>query len=159
MKFITFTLCLGLLACGGGDSDTSGHGGPYTLQEAEGISFVSGKITEGGSFDDSDLWTAWNGSGGLQLYTGGRKDANGKYKSTDLQPVNWFKKGGIYQTFSSLTEVPLDAPSDQAGLSLPHAKTGNAFILKNRDGVAYTRGFIVSATDESLTIDFDFPDL
>ena len=133
---------------GGGN----GNGNSYTISVGEGINFNTKKVTQPGNFKNSDLYAVENGLDGLKLISGGPN-------STQASPVNWFKSGGFHETFASLADVPSEKPSDKPfGQSLPHAKTGNGFVVKNHLGFGYTRGWISHADANEVVLEFSHLD-
>lgn len=130
----------------------SGNGSSYSVSVGEGIDFNTKSVTQPGHFKNSDLYAVENGLDGLKLISGGPN-------STKPSPVNWFKLGGVYQTFGSLAEVPSVRPSDSgSALSLPHAKIGNGFVVKNYLGFGYTRGWISYADEHEVVLEFSHLD-
>ena len=141
-----------LLSCSATPSGgNSGEGLDGGLKDGEGASFTQNKLTSPGNFKNSDIYAVENGPEGLKLISGGPN-------STEPSPVNWFKSGGKAQTFGSLAEVPNTKPSDTDTTSLPHAKTGNGFVVKNNMGFGHTRGWISYADAETVIIEYSHLD-
>ncbi|MFT5430098.1 MAG: hypothetical protein ACI9OJ_000771 [Myxococcota bacterium] len=148
--FITLSSTLLLIACssstgGGAEEETSS--GEVSLGAGSGIAFGTATVIGGNKFNQVDLVATENGDN-LRLQTGGAT-------STKSEPVNWFKLGGVPQTFAALDDVPFEKPADSDTQPLLAPKTGNGFVLKNYATGGWTRGFIKSADATTITINYE----
>ncbi len=111
-----------------------------------GVDMTTGAVQVPGNFANSDLFASANG-GHLKL-------ATGSDKPTTNRPVNWFiGAGGVAATFAGLDDVPDDRPDAATTQALPHAKTGNGFVLMTSRGTWF-KGFIREATATQITVEY-----
>ncbi len=149
---VAFGLSLGLVAaCDTSTSSSSVNAsatsGVVTLGTDEGIDFTTGVVQQPGNFGNSDLYTSQNGSA-MKLTSGG---AN----IVDVRPVSFFQtSGGVYPIYADLDDVPNVRPEASMKLPLPKADVGNGFTILTASG-AYTKGFVVSASATSVTIQYE----
>lgn len=128
-----------------GPGDAAWPSGTLTIVVGEGIDFAGGVVVEVASFTNADIRAVANAP--VELRTGGPS-------ITKERPANWFQTaGGVFETFDSLADVPEELPDASDNTPLLNAKTGNGFVLLSAHG-GYTRGWISSATDTSVTIEF-----
>ena len=134
--------------CADGVEETTYEGhGTVTLTADTGIDFTTGIFQSKGNYATSDIYVT---SGGEHLML-----ASGGLNPTKNRPVDFFLgAGGIHETFDTLSQVPAIPPSADKTQSLIKAKTGNGFVVENSDG-SITRGWIRSAGDAGLVIDYD----
>ncbi len=129
----------------GGGSDAASPSGTVTFGHHQGVDFQTGALMDPGTFANSDLYAATNGSSGLNLLPGGQTSAN-------TRAVDWNVLGGVPQTYTSLAAVPDAAPTATA--TLVNAKTGNGGVVANKAG-GRTRVWISSASATSVTLQFE----
>lgn len=157
MRATTYSLCvvLGLvLGSCGPDGTSSGEPVEDAPTEAvvkveQGIAFGTGTLVT--KFTEADLMVTINGPDGPRAATGGAK-------STVNEPANWFIQGGVPRVFTSLAQVPKQKPQDGDPGILLHVKTGNGFMIKNFVSGAYTRGWVRSADETQVTIEYELVD-
>lgn len=126
--------------------ETSKAAGVVTISAEEGLDMVGGGLQQPGNFGNSDLYATSNGTA-LKLSPGGSNIVK-------TRVVTWFQtSGGVFPTYENINQVPNVKPTD-GSLSLPRATTGNGFVLENSAGT-FTKGYIVSASDTSVTIQFE----
>ena len=147
---LTVLLALVLVAgCDdGGDSSVAASttSGTVTLGADEGIDFNSGEVQRPGNFGNSDIYATRNGSA-LKLSGGGPN-------IVDVRPLTFFQgAGGVFPTYEDIDAVPNVKPVDGQDAVLPKARTGNGFTILNAAGF-YSKGFIVSADETSVTIQY-----
>ena len=137
-------MILSLLGACAADEDTSCTGDTVTLQAKQGVSFADGCVQTPGNFLNSDLYVT-QGAPYLKLAPGGTSSVN-------TVDVRW----STPSTYNSLAEVPDTLPNVDSTSSLPQAKTGIGFVIKNHTTDGYTKGWIQDGAPETgyVTIQF-----